>query len=335
MPNIQKNKSRHLSRIIGFFIASLIILTSLNASREVLIKADERSITPDVITISATIGTPTHMVIFGYAPPLSRIILYGNGITAEMAVDAKGYFSFDQIYSTGGTRNYPELCLLAYIGSYSTQPTCLPAIESNTTVTTIGPVILSPIIFIEQNVFPAGTQIVLNGITIPNSEVNIYFEQSGGWFSFVPNIHGYPLPPYKVTSDKFGKFQINLPSNAITRWRVNATVNYLSSTSSKSNTLYFRSEPNILYYLVKIYETIVKTTKLVAATVTNTNISDQATPDGFPNTNISKGEVEIFRYRLPYFAILIEVFILIFLIIIIVLLRKKKGKRTKKGSIQK
>lgn len=335
MPFIKNNKTKLLLIIAILFASLLISLTSPNAFRRGNIKADERSITPAEITISATIGTPTHMTIFGYAPPLSRIVLYGTGIAAEVNVDAKGYFSFNQIYSTGGTRNYPELCLLAYIGSYSTQPTCLPAVVSNTTVYAIGPVILSPIIFIEQNVFPVGTQIILNGITIPNTEVYIYFEQSGGWFSFVPNTYGYPLPPYKVTSDSFGKFQFNLPSNAITRWRVSATVNFLSSVSSKSNTLYFRTEPNIIYYLIKIYETVIKTTKIVATTISKTDFSNKVTPDGFPNTNISKGEVQIFRYRLPYFAILIEVFILIFLILVFLLLRKKKLKKVNKNSNQR
>lgn len=332
MPNTSKKNKKHLWITIACFIVSFAISTSLNAFRGGLVRADDQSITPDEITISATIGTPTHMTIFGYAPPLSRIILYGNGITAEVEADAKGYFSFNQIYTTGGTRNYPELCLLAYIGGYSTQPTCLPALQGNATVYTIGPVLLSPIISIEQNVFPLGTQVILNGITIPNSEVSIYFEQSGGWFTFVPNTHGYSLPPYKVTSDEFGKFQLNLPSNFTTRWKVYASVNYSSSTSTRSNTLNFRVESNVVYYLTRIYETVVKTTKLATTVITTTSAKNRVTPDGFPNTNISENEIEAFRYRLPYYAIYIELFILLILILLFLLLRKKRRKKDKNHS---
>lgn len=329
MPHIPKDKTRHLLNAFFILIISLTFSALLNAFRGVVVKADEQSITPDEITISATIGTPTHMSIFGYAPPLSRIILYGNGITAEILADAKGYFSFDQIYTTGGSKNYPELCLLAFIGSYSTRPTCLPAIEGNATAYTIGPVILSPIIIIEQNVFPVGTQVILNGISIPNSEISIFFERSAGLLSFVSGSPGYPLPPYKVTSDKFGKFQLNLPSDTIARWRVYALVNYSSSESTASSTLNFRVESNIIYYITRIYETVIKTTKLATTAFTAADIKDTVSPDGFPDTNISKDEVELFRSRLPYFAIFIEIFILLILVIIIVLLRRKKHKRKK------
>ena len=320
------------SKIIYLLMAAvaiflLYLVTSLNRLRSLPPVEGESTIVSDDITVSATIGTTAKMIVFGYAPASSRVILTGEGISEERSAEASGWFSFDNIHKTGSTDEYPELCLVAYLGNLSTQPTCLPALPGGNNSYDIGPVILSPIISIEQNVFLLGTQVALNGTTIPDSTVSIYFAENGGNVALVPKALAYNIPAYEVESDSLGKFQLNLPSNIVARWKVFASTTYSESSSPRSNTLNFTVQNNISYYLKKIYETIVRTTTIITTAVTAKTDEEVQKENATRIDNVPVKEVGIVRSQIPYFVIVIEVLILILLIIFVLVRKRKKGKK--------
>jgi hypothetical protein len=332
MSTKQKFKIKPVFILPALLIILSASMTSPNSFRGGNILAVDKDATPEDITISATIGVATEMTIYGYAPVGSTVSLYGSGISQDDLADGNGYFSFESILTTDSSNIYPELCLIAYIGKLSTQPVCLPSLASGYTYK-IGPVILSPIISIEQNIFPLGTQVALNGTTIPNSEVSIYLAENGSRLSLIPTAHAYYLPTYTVNSNSVGKFQLNLPSNTVAKWKVYASTAYLSSDSPKSNTLSFTVESNIRYFINRIIEKIVRTTQIITTVITTTvTKTGQAAPAGgeliVPGTtaSISAGEVEIVKSRLLYYAIFIEALILILLIVFISRRKKKKQK---------
>ncbi|KKQ48445.1 MAG: hypothetical protein US68_C0032G0006 [Candidatus Shapirobacteria bacterium GW2011_GWE1_38_10] len=321
---------------IAFFLSILlailfVFLAPPNQFRSHPILAAESSITPEEITVSATIGTTTSMIIYGYAPSLSKVQLTGNGISEERSAAANGYFSFDNIGTTSTASVYPELCLRAYIGKLSTQPTCIPSLPRVNHIYEIGPVILSPIISVEQNIFVLGTQVVLNGTTIPNSKVNIYLAERRINLALVSRVLAYQIPIYEVTSNNLGNFQFNLPSNSTAKWKVYAATTYLSSASPKSNTLNFTVESNISYYLKKIEETIKKTINIITTIVTTKNSDENKPNDQTGFNNISTSEVEVFRSRLTLFVIFAEGIILLLLVIIILKKTRKNNKKKAQG----
>lgn len=321
----KKKISRIVSLALFIYFISLFT-TSPNPFRDASVKADDTPIVSDEITISATIGTTTAMTIYGYAPASSFVSLTGSGISTEKQANTSGYFSFDQISTSNTSDEYSELCLIAYIGKYSTQPTCLPPLPAGNNVYNIGPVILSPIISIQKNVFPKDTQVALQGTTTPNTTVYVHLAESDRKLALVSRVLAYNLPKYEVTSNSLGKFEFNLPSNMVAKWKVYASTIYLSGVSPKSNTLSFVVESNVLYYLTKIYETVIKTTRLITTTVVASEeyAAEKIYPNGFPNTNVSAREVESFRSNLLYYVIFIEV--LIFILLAIFFLVKKRGR---------
>jgi len=325
----KKHKISFLVFILVILIVSFTSLALLNRFRSRSAVEGESTITSDDITVSATIGMTAKMIIYGYAPSSSKVLLTGTGISEERYAEVNGWFSFDNIHKLGSTDEYPEMCLTAVIGSLSTQPTCLPSLTGGSNSYDIGPVILSPIISIEQNVFPLGTQVSLNGVTIPTSQVNIYLAENGGNISFIPRALAYFVPTLVVTSDASGKFQSNLPSNLVTRWKVYASTTYLSSSSAKSNTLNFIVESNVRYYLTKIYTTITKTTNILTTIITTSGTKAQSN-DATSLYNIPASEVEAVRSRLPYYVIFIEIAFIALLVLIFIIVRKRK--RQKKNS---
>lgn len=310
---------------LGVFI--LYLVTSLNQFRSHSLVEGESTIVSDDITVSATIGTTAKMIVEGYAPSSSKVILTGEGIFEERSAEVSGWFSFDNIHKTGSTDEYPELCLIAYLGNLSTQPTCLPSLPGGNNSYNIGPVILSPIISIEQNVFLLGTQVALNGTTIPNTPVNIYFAENSSTLALVQKALAYSIPAYQVESDSKGDFQLNLPSNTIAKWKVYAATTYLDSSSPKSNTLNFTVQNNISYYLKRVYETIVKTTTIVTSVVTAKTDEEVSQKNAERLTNIPVEKINILRSKMPYFVMVLEGLILVLLIVFIVIRKKKKRKK--------
>ncbi|MDD4762044.1 MAG: hypothetical protein PHZ25_03430 [Candidatus Pacebacteria bacterium] len=325
-----KPKLKLLQFVLVLSVISIAFLTLPNRFREGQILADDISLTPDEITVSATIGTTAEMVVYGYAPASSTVSLTGNGISEERKAETNGYFYISKIYTSSGTSTYPELCLVAHIGSLSTQPTCLPSLPGGNYVYQVGPVILSPIISIEQNIFPIRTQVALNGVTIPNAKVSIYLAEAGRSISLVPKALAYYLPTYEVTSNSLGKFQFNLPSNNTAKWKVYASTAYLSSISPKSTTLNFRVESNIHYLITRIYETIVKTTNSITTVITTNDRKGTAVNES-QIVNLSTSETAVLRSRLLYFVIFVEVLILAILIFVLL---KKKNQKPKKTLVE-
>lgn len=318
-----------LSFVVVLFLVSIASLALLNQSRSDPSVEGESTITSSDITVSATIGTSTKMIVYGYAPSSSTVHLFGSGISEIRNAEVSGWFSFDNIYTTGSTNVFPEVCLIAYIGKLSTQPTCLPSITATTSSYEIGPVILSPIISIENNIFTVGSQVSLNGVTIPSSKVYIYLAENETGLAIVPRALAYGIPKYEVNSNATGKFQFNLPSNITAKWKVFAATTYSSNASPKSNTLNFTVQSNIEYFLKKIYVTIVKTTNIVTTIVTAQSPEESAYKNSKSLEDISIKQIEVVRHRLPYIVIFIEGLILLLIILIILKKRRKKEKESK------
>lgn len=324
----KKHNGRKFWFLTSITLSVLVItfVASLNRFRDLPMVEGESTIDSGDITVSATIGRSTNMTIYGYAPASSMVFLTGFGVNENRLADTNGYFIFGNIQTTSTSSDYPELCLTAYVNSLSTQPTCLPPLPGGSNVYEIGPVILSPIISIEQNTLIVGSQVGLNGYTIPNSTVNIYFTESGRSLAFVEKVLAYTIPVYQVVSDDFGKFQFNLPSNIIARWKVYASTTYQSSLSPKSTTLNFSVKSNISYYLKTVYETIIRVTTVVN-TAASANSGDSVTNANANNlSNISVEDVYTVRSKMPYFVMLAEGLILLILLIIILIRRLKKKK---------
>ena len=210
------------------------------------------------ITVSATIGE-SRLTLFGWTSPQSLVELQGQRVSESVIANEQGYFFFDRILlpaprsprSASGVGEveptYPELCLSS-IDSLSrvSFPTCLPPLPLGSFDISIGPVLLPPTLSLSKGNFLPNEQVIAQGLTIPNSEVNIFLANNlthSLRFSFIPSVYAYFIPRYQIKADANGHFEFNLPSSpptSGTSWKIFAAATYLGSPSPKSNTLTFR-----------------------------------------------------------------------------------------------
>lgn len=216
---------------------------SLNQFKAVVSPAEASVSTSRNVSVSASIGAPV-LTLFGYAPARTKVTLTGIGVSEETYADGSGYFRFDNVFLPTNGSNYPEICVQASNLSATTQPTCLPSLSAQILSYDIGPVILSPIITVGSGNFLQDTQVTLNGLTTPDTEVNIYMaEEAINIPSLIKNVFAYSIPVYQTMSDNGGRFQFNLPSGFPSKWRVFSSATVLGAASAKSNTLNFLVEP--------------------------------------------------------------------------------------------
>ena len=110
----------------------------------------------------------------------------------------------------------------------------------------IGPILLPPTLSLSKGNFLPNEQAIAQGLTIPNSEVNIFLANNltpSLRFSFIPSVYAYFIPRYQIKADANGHFEFNLPAGPPAggaSWRVFATATHLGLPSPKSNTLTFR-----------------------------------------------------------------------------------------------
>ncbi|MDP1760523.1 MAG: hypothetical protein Q8L01_03735 [Candidatus Woesebacteria bacterium] len=192
------------------------------------------------ITISATIGSPK-MVIYGYAPSDSNVLLNGIGVSSNTQADSTGYYLFDAVYTYDFS--YPEICIQAIDEKKrTTQPTCIPPLPATELVAyEVGPVLLSPTISLSQNSIVKRGQASMEGKTSPNKEVNIYIakKENRANFSLVPIANAYTIPMFQTKSDKDGDFTFSLPTVDSSSYKIFVSGRFGDNLSAKSNTLTF------------------------------------------------------------------------------------------------
>lgn len=202
--------------------------------------------------------------IFGYAPSSTFVSLTGKNTLELTTANDTGYFEFNNVLlpeTKGKVSFYPELCLQAYFQEISTQPTCLAPLPVGNKSYNIGPVILSPIITIEESNLYTNSQVKAVGKTTPNTKVLISLaqeEQKTTIINIIEKIKiiktasAYYLPKYQIISDDNGNFEFNLPTTKSAKWRIFAVSQFQGQNSPKSNTLSFLVLPQSLKLIEKI-----------------------------------------------------------------------------------
>jgi len=218
------------------------------------------------IKISASIGEPK-LSLFGYSSPQSLVQLQGDRVDEQVIADEKGYFFFDRVFLPLPKPEYPELCLIATdTKSRASFPTCLPRLPIGNYNISVGSVLLPPTISLDKGIFVTKEQIKAQGLTIPNSEVNIFLandRSKNRLLSLVKPAYAYNLPSYKVISDQNGYFEFNLPNEEQSSWKMFAGANFLNSPTPKSNTLNFKIIPWWLWFIKMIYQTLIGLLRLL------------------------------------------------------------------------
>lgn len=199
------------------------------------------------ITISATLGEPK-LILFGYSSPHSLVQLRGERVAEEVIADNQGYFLFDRAFLPYPNPQYPELCLNAIdTQSRISFPVCLPTLPIGPFNFNIGPVLLAPTFSLEKGSFLPQEQVKAEGLTIPNTEVNIFLandasQTKSNFLSrlFRFEVSAYSLPQYKIKSDSQGRFEFSLPTIKPNNWRLFTAAEFQGSPTPKSNTLNFK-----------------------------------------------------------------------------------------------
>lgn len=223
------------------------------------------------VDMSATIITPptVKLTIFGYGPAGIPVSLTGKNVLEITTSNESGYFEFNNVPLPDLTETlkfYPELCLQGYYKEVSTQPVCLPKIPTGQEEYKIGPVLLSPIIVIENQEALVKSQIKAVGKAIPNSPIQAYLakESRENILNIIKNIRliqkvsAYYLPKYETKSDENGNFEFNLPTDSQAKWRIFVSYTFHDQNSPKSNTLSYQVKSPILELIKKFLQYLIK-----------------------------------------------------------------------------
>ena len=207
--------------------------------------------TPTAVSTATPVATPislkryieNSLSIYGYGPVNSDVTLVGIGVSERTTTNLDGYFIFNPIYSY--TFIYPELCLQAKDNEdRTTSMSCIPGlIKTNRIPLTVGPVYLSPTVSISENWKVLGDSSYLEGVTSPNTEVNVYIAKS------------YFIPLLQTRSDKDGNFSISLPTSDVANYKIFVASRFGDNLSAKSNTLTFvvtSKEQSFLNWLLSV-----------------------------------------------------------------------------------
>ena len=199
------------------------------------------------VTVSASIGEPK-LTLFGYSSPHSLVQLQGEKIAEEVIADEEAFFLFNQVFLPYPNPQYPELCLNAIdTQSRISFPVCLPPLPTGPFDISVGPVLLAPTFSLEKGSFLPLEQVKAEGLTIPNSQVNIFLANDASrqkqnllskLFRFQAS--AYSLPQYKIKSDSQGRFEFSLPTIKPNNWRLFTAAEFQGSPTAKSNTLNFK-----------------------------------------------------------------------------------------------
>jgi len=162
------------------------------------------------------------------------------GVYEKTRSDRSGYFEFKKIYSHSYT--YPELCIQGYdTEGVATQPSCIPSIGENLTrPERIGPLYLSPTLYLKENNVTEGDFVTGAGRTVPNSFVYITISKDNKTgFSLVGSAYAYTIPNFEVKSDSLGYFEFSLPTQTSSKYFMYASYRVGEDSSAKSTSLSF------------------------------------------------------------------------------------------------
>ncbi len=208
------------------------------------------------------------LTIFGYAPASIPLSLTGKNVLEITTSNESGYFEFNNVplpEVTEALELYPELCLQAYYKEVSTQPVCLPKIPTGQEEYKIGPVLLSPIIVIENQGTTIKSQTKAVGKAIPNSPIQVYLAKESRQsilnilenIKLIQTVSAYYLPKYETKSDEKGNFEFNLPTDSQAKWRIFTAYTFQNQNSPKSNTLSYEVKSPLLELLNKILQYLI------------------------------------------------------------------------------
>lgn len=184
--------------------------------------------------VSVSIGE-YQFFLFGYTSPHALVTLEGVGVFDQTYANDKGYFEFFNRFSPFSTRE-PCLSSQDQLGRIS-NPVCLPPFPLDRDVE-IGPVVLSPTVYLNKAEYFVGDQIVLSGQTIPNADVDLsFFIENPSLFSLAKTTYAVAVPRLKVRSDVKGNYSIVLPSSYADSFRIFTQADFHDKDSARSNTL--------------------------------------------------------------------------------------------------
>lgn len=226
------------------------------------------TLTPTTPTPSPVIISKVKLTIFGYGPASIPVSLTGKNVLELTTSNENGYFEFNNVPLpdiTESLKFYPELCLQGYYKEVSTQPVCLPKIPTGQEEYNIGPVLLSPIIVIENQETRVNSQIKAVGKAIPNSPIQVYLAKESQQsilnilkkIKMIQKVSAYYLPKYEAKSDEKGNFEFNLPTDSQAKWRIFTAYTFQNQNSPKSNTLTYQVKSPTLEFINKITQYLI------------------------------------------------------------------------------
>lgn len=206
------------------------------------------------VLISASIGS-WMLDVEGYTSPGARVSLestQGN-IHSDTLANLSGYFVFRHLrmpYYSG------DICFYSSDQrGLPSNPLCLAPPPHIQTATVSG-IILPPTLSMDKNLVPQGEDAAVEGLTVPNSQVQTYlFETDQPWLVefintvipaqlsfFKPKpIFARTIPKLTVVADSSGYFSFNLPSHKSTLWRFFLGSDTRFGLSPRSSTYEFRA----------------------------------------------------------------------------------------------
>src|SRR3990167_11160822 len=121
----------------GILIILFVVPTSIFGSGKV----------KSIVTQSVFIGK-NKFFLYGYTTPKSKVMLTGQGISAQSQSNDTGYFEFSGVFSPLVKQ---EVCLVSFDNAGRRSfPSCLPPFPLDYQVT-IGPVVMAPTISTNNN----------------------------------------------------------------------------------------------------------------------------------------------------------------------------------------
>jgi hypothetical protein len=181
------------------------------------------------VQVSASIEE-TKITIFGFTCPKCKVELSNPYTYAITYSDDKGYYIFNKLIIP---KKFSDLCLTTIDKNNNhSAPNCIAPPPVTKYSTDIGPVLLSPSIKLTKD--------TASGESFPNSPLNIHlFKQA----------HAYSLPIITTSTDEKGHYEINIPNQYQSNFRLYTTANYQNNNSPRSNTLIYHLPISNEYWL--------------------------------------------------------------------------------------
>lgn len=223
------------------YLLSLLLYLSISPSP---VLAKESGGKTDV---KAEIPASRYIRIFGYTSPYSLVQANGVRVFAQTTSDRSGYFLIENLPLSSDAE---EICLVT-LDAYRRVgfPLCLP-ITTEEAENEYGPLLLSPTFSLSKGFFWQNGKETGAGMTIPNSKVLVsFFETGNTYISLVTAARATDGNSVTVTSDAKGTFEIKLPSDRATLYRLFAVAFRQEAPTLKSQTLSYSVASNLDHWL--------------------------------------------------------------------------------------